>query len=358
MMRRSKQDLRQLNGVLVLDKSIGVSSNQALQNVKQLYKAKKAGHTGSLDPLATGVLPICFGEATKFSQFLLESDKVYQTSICLGVKTATGDKEGAVLERRPVKVIRSDVESVLNGFIGENEQIPSMYSALKHKGQPLYKLARQGIEVKRKARKIVIKKIELCDFSGTELLITVLCSKGTYIRTLAEDIGEKLGCCAHVGVLRRLKAGPYGLKQAYDLNELMAFRDQESDSMPPEVDCGLSNIKTVDVDSCDSLSLAEIKKYGVCDLSQISNLQLLDQKLFPIDSAVSHLPEVYLDEIEVQSIVMGRTVAKNKEVQLGNVRLYKKLTDSNKFFLGVGEVVSCGLVAPKRLLRTSRFEKQ
>ena len=193
---------RPLDGILVLDKPAGVSSNRALQMVKRLYGAAKAGHTGSLDPLATGVLPLCFGEATKFSQFLLDADKAYESTFVLGVATATGDAEGEVLETLDAAAVTAaDVAAALAGFRGEIEQVPSMYSALKHHGQPLYKLARRGEEVERKARRVVIRKLELRDFRGgalPEVDVYLECSKGTYVRSIAEDLGRMLACGAHV----------------------------------------------------------------------------------------------------------------------------------------------------------------
>ncbi|MGB1270740.1 MAG: tRNA pseudouridine(55) synthase TruB, partial [Endozoicomonas sp.] len=188
--RRRRSRGRPVDGIIVLDKVFGASSNEVLQRVKRIFNAAKAGHTGSLDPLATGVLPICLGEATKFSQYLLDSDKSYRTTMKMGVRTTTGDREGEVVEERPVAVTRSDLEAVLQSFRGEIDQIPSMYSALKHNGKPLYEYAREGIEVDRPSRIITIHRLELMDFDGDECVLEVDCSKGTYIRTLVEDIGE------------------------------------------------------------------------------------------------------------------------------------------------------------------------
>ena len=203
MAKRSRAR-RDVNGILVLDKPIGLSSNAALQEAKRLFYAKKAGHTGSLDPLATGVLPLCFGEATKFSQFLLDANKRYQATVTLGVATSTGDYEGEVIEEKAVDRFNDqELEAALDQFRGEISQIPSMYSALKVNGQPLYKLARQGIEIERKARQVTIFNLELLENPGVELVLDIHCSKGTYIRTLAEDLGKVLGCGAHVSSLRR-----------------------------------------------------------------------------------------------------------------------------------------------------------
>ena len=213
-----RQRGRDVNGMIVVDKPGGASSNDAVQRAKRLYRAQKVGHTGSLDPLATGVLPLCFGEATKFSQFLLDSDKKYWARIKLGVRTDSGDADGQVLETRPVVgVDAAAVEKVLERFRGEIEQIPSMFSAIKHQGQPLYKLARRGIEVERKSRRVTIYSNELVAFDGEEFELEIHCSKGTYVRTIAEEIGEALGCGAHVCALRRRKAGPY------DETEMVTF---------------------------------------------------------------------------------------------------------------------------------------
>ncbi|MFB0970238.1 MAG: tRNA pseudouridine(55) synthase TruB, partial [Pseudomonadales bacterium] len=212
---------REINGILILDKGIGKSSNGALQEVKRLYNAKKAGHTGSLDPLATGVLPLCFGEATKFSQFLLDANKRYVTTIKLGVVTTTGDAEGEIVEEVATQGFSTEeLESALEKFRGEIEQIPSMFSAIKVNGQPLYKLARQGIEIVRKSRVVSIFEVNLVENNGVELILDVSCSKGTYIRTLAEDLGKVLGCGAHVIALRRTQSGPFKLDEAYSLQAL------------------------------------------------------------------------------------------------------------------------------------------
>ncbi len=210
MSRRRRQKGRNLNGILVLDKPQGLTSNGCLQEVKRLFEANKAGHTGSLDPLATGVLPLCFGEATKISQFLLNSDKRYRTKFKLGIRTDTGDSQGQVIGQQDNNQVDiKEVERALKQFVGDIEQIPPMYSALKHKGQPLYKLAREGIQIERKPRPITIYNIELLGLHGTELELDISCSKGTYIRTIADDLGEVLGCGAHVIALRRLQAGAF-----------------------------------------------------------------------------------------------------------------------------------------------------
>ena len=216
-----------MDGILILDKPVGIGSNESLQVVKRLFRARKAGHTGSLDRLARGLLPICMGEATKIAGFLLNADKRYETSVRLGLRTRTGDAEGDVVETRAVpRYPRSRIDEVLSEFVGVIEQIPPMYSAIKHQGQRLYKLAHQGIEVERKARQIRIHYIDLLDQQADRLIVDVKCSKGTYIRTLAEDIGERLGCGAHVEALRRLEAGPFDMDASISL-EAVRKRSEE-----------------------------------------------------------------------------------------------------------------------------------
>ncbi|MDH5765707.1 MAG: tRNA pseudouridine(55) synthase TruB, partial [Gammaproteobacteria bacterium] len=205
-----KKKGRPVHGVLLLDKPLHMSSNHALQKVKRLYNAQKAGHTGSLDPLATGMLPVCLGEATKISAFLLDADKTYRFKCQLGTRTTTADAEGEVLETKPFEhITRSDIEKIIPQFMGDIEQVPPMYSALKKDGQRLYELARQGIEVERKPRPVTIYRLDLIDFSAGEVELEVQCSKGTYVRTLAEDIGHVLGCGAYVTSLHRTTVGPY-----------------------------------------------------------------------------------------------------------------------------------------------------
>ena len=210
-----------VDGILLLDKPLGKSSNSALQKVRYLFNAKKAGHTGSLDPLATGVLPICFGQASKVSAYLLDSDKRYIFTAQLGETTTTGDKEGDILETREVsKFSEEQVEAVLEKFRGDIEQIPPMHSALKHNGQPLYKLARQGIEIKRKARKVTIHELTLLEISANTITVEAHCSKGTYIRTLAQDIGEALGFGAHLSMLRRTNVSPFDCSKLYTIKDI------------------------------------------------------------------------------------------------------------------------------------------
>jgi tRNA pseudouridine55 synthase len=223
----TKRSWQRVDGVLLLDKPSGMTSNSALQATRRLFSAAKAGHTGTLDPLATGLLPLCFGEATKFSTDLLEADKTYEADLLFGVTTDTGDAEGEVLQRRPVAFVREELEAVLARFRGPISQIPPMYSALKRDGKPLYELARQGIEVERAARQVVIHELSLLDLDGDRCRLRVACSKGTYIRTLAEDIGNALNCGAHLTALRRTVVGALQIADAVTLDQLSALSEAE-----------------------------------------------------------------------------------------------------------------------------------
>lgn len=306
MRRRGRSFGRNVHGVLLLDKPIGITSNDALQRVKQLFRARKAGHTGSLDPLASGMLPICLGEGTKFSSFLLDADKHYRVVCKLGIKTSTGDAEGEVIEERPVPALDGAmIESVLAGFRGEIEQIPPMYSALKHEGKRLYELARQGLEVERKPRPVTIYALEYQGLEGDELSIHVHCSKGTYVRTLAEDIGERLGCGAHVSVLRRQAVGPYGEE-------------------------GMVTLETLEGLAKDGFAA-------------------LDALLLPLESALGNWPELQLTEDSAFYVKQGQPVQVPKAPSSGWVRLYNKQHE----FIGVGEIQDDGKVAPRRLVSTA-----
>jgi tRNA pseudouridine55 synthase len=304
-----RQQGRDVSGVLVVDKPRDMSSNDAVQAVKRIYRARKVGHTGSLDPLATGVLPLCLGEATKLSQFLLDSDKEYRARIKLGIRTDSGDAAGQVLAERPVDgVDRAAIERELQRFRGEIEQVPSMFSAIKHHGQPLYKLARQGIEVERKARRVTIHRNELVAFEGDEFELLIHCSKGTYVRTIAEDIGERLGCGAHVCALRRLRAGPYG-----------------------------------EADMVDLPTLERVREHGGYDA--------LDALLLPLSSAVSNWPVVSLSDATAFYIRQGQPVLVPHAPTSGRVQLREQSTDgSTGLFIGVGEILDDGRVAPRRLV--------
>ncbi len=226
---------RAVHGVLLLDKPIGLSSNDALQKAKRLFNAEKAGHTGTLDPLASGLLPLCFGAATKFSQVSLDADKRYTATLHLGVTTSTGDLEGEIVERRDVNVDRAAIDAAIARFTGAVDQMPPMHSALKHQGRALYEYAREGIEVERAARQITIHRITVLESREHTLLLDVLCSKGTYVRTLAEDIGAALGCGAHLSALRRTASGPLALDAAITLDALAALPEVERDAhlLPP-----------------------------------------------------------------------------------------------------------------------------
>ena len=303
MARRSKIKGRNVKGVLLLDKPPGLTSNDALQKVKSLYRARKAGHTGSLDKAASGLLPLCFGEATKFSGFLLNADKHYRTIFQLGIQTSTGDAEGDVVFRGETgKLTRKRVEAVLATFLGTVVQVPPMFSALKHKGQRLYKLAHQGLEVDREPREITVHSMDLLDYRGDELELDIRCSKGTYIRTLAEDIGKELGCGAHVKALRRIGVGPYS-----DENMLTV----------PELE-------------------------GIAE----TGMQGLDELLLGIDSVVQDMPCVNLVDSVAYYLCQGQPVTVPRAPTRGMLRIYGE----DGRFLGVGEVLADGRVAPKRLV--------
>ncbi len=292
-----------VNGILLLDKRLGVSSNKALQEVRRLFNANKAGHTGSLDPLATGLLPLCFGEATKVSGMMLDDDKRYQVEIQLGVLTDTGDEEGQVIETKVVSEISAEQLAVcLQKFTGEIAQVPPMYSALKHQGKKLYELAREGIEVERKARQITIFEIKLLDFSTPFLTLEVFCSKGTYIRSLAEDIGHYFNCGGTVTKLRRLQAGCFQLTDAYTLEQLTAM-----------------------------------------------DTQTLFDSLIPVDKPLEFMPAVQLSAEQTKLIQFGQILLLKSETQ-GMVRLYHK-----NLFLGLGECLINGKLAPRKLFNLEQI---
>ncbi len=304
MARRRRIRGRNVTGILLLDKQPGLSSNAALQQVKRLFRAAKAGHTGSLDPMASGLLPICLGEATKFSAFLLNADKRYRTEVKLGATTTTGDAEGEVVSRRPVAVAdEAAVEQVLARFRGCVTQMPPMYSALKHQGQPLYKLARQGKEVERQPRQVMIHELKLLGLRDDILELEVFCSKGTYIRTLAEDIGEALGCGGHVSALRRLAVGPFRIEEAVDHEALMNLKDAQG-------------------------------------------LEALDARLLPMEAALQDCPGLNLTDDAAYYLRKGQPVLIPRAPTEGLVRLYQGEGD----FLGVGQILDDGRVAPKRLI--------
>lgn len=300
---RIRNPRQSVDGILLLDKPPGISSNAALQRARNIFNARKAGHTGNLDVLAEGLLPICFGEATKFTAFLLDADKTYRTEIRLGQETTTGDREGAISHEGDISGIDRDrVAETVNHFIGTIEQIPPMHSALKYRGQPLYKLAIRGVEVERAPRRITIHSIQINDFADGLLDVEVHCSKGTYIRTLAEDIGRALGCGAHVATLRRLRAGPFSITDAVTLDDLA--RDAATD------------------------------------------MGLLRARLLPVDGALDGYPAITADADQAMRLGRGQAIRVPRLGVSGPVRLY----DGSGRFLGIGELRDDGCVAPKRLV--------
>lgn len=301
-MTPQRRGRNEVHGILLLDKPAGITSNAALQAVKRLYNARKAGHTGSLDPLATGILPICLGEATKISGFILEADKFYRVIIKLGIKTTTGDADGDIIESRPVGEISIDeLQLVIAEFTGSIEQIPPMHSAVKQAGQPLYKLAHRGIVVERKPRTVFIREIKVRHLNHDLLEIDVHCSKGTYMRTLAEDIGEKLGCGGHIVALRRLGVGKFDGSRLITLEELQAAANNGLD---------------------------------------------LDAFLLPIQSALTHWPDVKLSRDVAYFIKKGQAVVVPHAPSQGFVKLYA----GDAHFMGIGHILDDGRVAPRRLV--------
>lgn len=299
----SARPRRKVDGVLLLDKPPGLTSNAALQIVKRLYQAAKAGHTGSLDPLASGLLPICLGKATKMSGFLLNADKSYQFTCRLGVTTTTGDADGEVTATRPVPALTSaQVTAALQNFSGVISQIPPMHSAIKHQGQPLYKLARRGIEVAREPRQVTIHELRLVRFEGAELECVLRCSKGTYVRTIAEDLGALLGCGAHISALRRTAVEPYDAERMVTLDALHHLVEQGRAAM--------------------------------------------DALLLPLDSMVQQWPALRVRSDVSFYLNQGQAVLIPHAPTHGLVRLY----EGEDQFLGLGEILDDGRVGPRRLL--------
>lgn len=293
---------RNVHGIILLDKRLGVSSNKALQEVRRLFNANKAGHTGALDPLASGLLPLCFGEATKVSALMLDDDKRYQVTVQLGVMTDTGDAEGVVIDTQPVPVLTiGDIEACLQKFTGAIEQVPPMYSALKHQGKKLYELAREGITIERKARSIHIFELVLLGCTPEQLMLEVACSKGTYIRSLAEDIGHALGTCGTVTALRRVGAGLFSIGDAKTLEELSAMSEES-----------------------------------------------LFSALIPVDKPLLALPSVNLSDAQTIAINYGQTIPFETS-ESGSVRLYHET-----LFLGLGEMLLDGKIAPKKLFNLNK----
>ncbi len=258
-----KRTWRQLDGVLLFDKPLHLSSNTALQKVRRLFQAEKAGHTGTLDPLATGLLPICFGEATKFSSELLDAGKAYRAWIRLGQATTTGDAEGEIIAEHPVNVDEAQVLEVLHRLTGEIDQLPPMHSALKHQGKPLYEYIRKGETVEREPRRVTIYELTLEHFADSEVRVTVRCSKGTYVRTLAEDIGRLLGCGAHLNGLRRLATGPFRLENAYTWEQLESMSVEERDLRLLPIECMLQDYPRLDLDDTQVRRLAQGQRLGL-----------------------------------------------------------------------------------------------
>lgn len=248
-MKASPAPSRRVNGVLLLHKPVGITSQRAVLKAKRIFAARKAGHTGTLDPMASGLLPVCFGEATKFAHWLIDADKQYRATIKLGVTTSTGDMEGEILTTSPVRVGSADVMAVLNDWVGEKLQIPPMFSALKHAGKPLYRYAREGIEIERAPRPIHIKKIDLMDFAGDALTISLQCSKGTYVRVLAEDIGHAFGCGACLASLERTAVGAFRLEDAMSLEQLYLLSEDSRESVLKRVDALVATLPRVDLDA-------------------------------------------------------------------------------------------------------------
>lgn len=303
-MSRPRKKGRDVHGVFLLDKPQGVSSNDIMQKVKRLFKANKAGHTGALDPLATGMLPICLGEATKFSQFLLDSDKRYVVTAKLGERTDTSDAEGQVVQSREVNVAEADILAALSAFRGEILQVPTMFSALKHNGKPLYEYARAGITVEREARPITIFELKFIDYQAPFLTLEVHCSKGTYIRTLVDDLGEALGCGAHVTMLRRLAVADYPIEEMMPIEDLALL--------------------------ADSFPSGE-----------------LDRLLLPMDTAVASLPQLNLTAEQTKAVGFGQRVKfENPQALSGLVRLFSE----NGQFLGIAEITAGNIIRPNRMV--------
>jgi len=303
-MSKPRKRGRDIHGVFLLDKPQGMSSNDIMQKVKRIFQANKAGHTGALDPLATGMLPICLGEATKFSQFLLDADKRYLVTAKLGERTDTSDAEGQIVESRDVNVKTPEILTALEQFRGNILQVPTMFSALKYNGKPLYEYARQGITVEREARPITIFELNFIEYNAPYLTLEVHCSKGTYIRTLVDDLGETLGCGAHVTMLRRTAVADYPTEKMLDWHALQSLAEQQ-------------------------------------------DLSLLDALLLPMDTAVAKLPAFTLNESQTQGIGFGQRIKFDNLNRLqGQVRLF---SHENRF-LGVAVIDENNVIRPQRLV--------
>jgi tRNA pseudouridine55 synthase len=309
-MSRPRRRGRDIHGVLLLDKPQGLSSNDALQKVKRIYNANRAGHTGALDPLATGMLPICLGEATKFSQYLLDSDKRYRVIARLGQRTDTSDADGQIVQERPVNFTQAQLDIALDTFRGNIQQVPSMYSALKYQGKKLYEYARQGIEVPREARSITVYELQFIRWEGDELELEIHCSKGTYIRTITDDLGELLGCGAHVIYLRRLQVAKYPIARMVTLEQLNTLSEQAQEQ-------------------------------------GVAPSELLDPLLMPMDSPAEDFPEVNLLPAVAGYVKQGQPVQAAGAPASGLVRITE---GEERKFIGIGEIADDGRVAPRRLV--------
>lgn len=309
-MGRPRRRGRDIHGVLLLDKPQGMSSNDVLQKVKRLYNANKAGHTGALDPLATGMLPICLGEATKFSQYLLDADKRYRVIARLGQRTDTSDADGNIVEERPIQFTPQQLEQALEHFRGDTQQVPTMFSALKYQGRPLYEYARQGITVPREARPITVYELLFIRWEGEEVELEIHCSKGTYIRTIIDDLGERLGCGAHVSMLRRLQVDRYPAEKMVTLAQLQQW-------------------------------------VADADAAGISAAEQLDPLLLPMDTPAAAYPMVSLPQASSHWFKLGQAVQASGAPSDGLVRVFEIETDK---FLGMAQIDDQGRVAPKRLV--------
>ena len=302
-MKASDRNSKAVSGILLLDKPSEISSNLALGKVKALLGVRKAGHTGNLDPIATGLLPICFGEATKAAGFFLDADKCYRTLVRLGASTTTGDREGDVIERRPVNTTKRKIRKALNEFVGEYDQLPPMYSAVKIMGEPLYKYARRGIEVQRKTRRVRVYEIKLLNLDDSSIEIELSCSSGYYVRVLAHQLGERLACGAHVESLRRLGVGSLHVDDSYSIEEI----------------------------------------------ERVPSIEQRRELLIPCDQTLTHLPKVDLSSDAAYYLCRGQAVRAGNLPSEGVVRLY----EDSVGFLGIGKSLGDGRVAPKRLFHVT-----
>jgi tRNA pseudouridine55 synthase len=298
MARRHKG--RAIHGIVLVDKPLGGSSNHILQKVRRLYQAQKAGHTGALDPLATGMLPMCLGEATKFSQFLLEADKTYEVTAKLGIRTTTSDADGEIVAEKPVEVTEQQIRQACASFVGQSKQVPSMFSALKYQGKPLYFYARQGIEVEREARNIHIYKLDVTDITLPYVKMVVHCSKGTYIRSLVDDLGQLLGCGAYVTRLHRIQVADYPAERMISLEHLSQLVNDE--------------VTTTDFSA-------------------------IDKHLLPMDTAVKSLPSIHIDDAQIHRFDHGQSVVGKTDAELELGQFFRVYDINSTEFLGVGEVV-------------------